>query len=645
MMRMMPTKPLALAAAAIGLIGVLLFAATRAAPRAEKAAAAELVPTSELDPQTWRYTTAAPPAEWATSTFDDSAWKSGPTPFGNGLPANTAWTDTPGDIWLRRAVTLPAALPPHLSWMLLHDDAAEVYVNGTKAVAAPGTSQGYAFLPLADAARAALVPGGENVIAVHCRQIDHAQVIDVGLIVDAALAPTTKPWAAAGNRVTWTSSTANQLWHENPPLTLGPAAAGAAEIAVDPAATFQTITGWGGCFNERGWAALSALPDDRRAQVMRALFDPADGLKLNICRTPIGASDYAITPYSLDDAPGDYAMQHFSIARDREKLIPYIKAAMKLRPDLKLWAVPWSPPGWMKDTGAMPGGGHIKADAKTLDALALYFAKYVKAYRAEGIDLFMVMPQNEPTVEAPYPSCLWTGEELRDFIKNHLGPRFKQDGIDADIWFGTLCTSDWGHAAPTLNDPAAMAFVKGGGFQWFGAAAARHVDALRPSLPLMQTETKCGNHENDWAYGEDQFRLILRYFRAGVNSYMLWNLVLDETGSNWTPAPSGLGWQQNSPVVIDTAAKTVTYTPQFYAFKHFSSFVQPGAARVRTSGKWGDKIAFRNPDGSVVLVVQNASARPQRPVIDFAGQTIRPTLPPHSWSTFTLAGRGAAAVE
>ena len=636
----MSRKPIALAGLAVALVGLLLFAATRGGTAAAPESQAEIVPTSEMSPQTWRYATAAPAGDWAKRSFDDSTWKVGTAPFGQGYPANTAWADTPGDIWLRRAVTLPATLPSHLSWMVAHDDAAEVYVNGVKAVEASGTSSAYAFLPLTEAARAALVPGGENVIAVHCHQVDHGQVIDVGLIADAAQVPTANPWSAAGDRVAWTSSTADQLWHENAPLPLAPAAEGAAdaEIIVDPAATFQTITGWGGCFNERGWAALSALSDVDRDKVMRALFDPADGLKLNLCRTPIGASDYAITPYSLDDAPGDYAMEHFSIARDREKLIPYIKAAMAIRPDLKLWGVPWSPPGWMKDTGAMPGGGRIKTDPKTLDALALYFAKYVKAYRAEGINLFMVMPQNEPTVEAPYPSCLWTGEELSNFIAQHLGPRFKADGVDAEIWLGTLCTSDWGHAAPTLADPAAMAFVKGVGFQWFGASAARHVRALRPSLPLMQTETKCGNHENDWPYAEDQFRLIQQYLNAGVSSYMLWNMVLDQTGSNWTPDPSGLGWQQSSPVVIDTAKRTVTYNPQFYAFRHFSSFVRPGAVRVRTGGAWGEQIAFRNPDGGVVLVVQNSASEPLRPTINLAGRTIRPTLPPHSWSTFTLAG-------
>ena len=113
------------------------------------------------------------------------------------------------------------------------------------------------------------------------------------------------------------------------------------------------------------------------------------GLALNICRNLIGASDYAITPYSLDDTPGDYVMAHFSIARDREKLVPFIKAVQGIRPDLKVWVVPWSPPTWMKTNGPIntDNNGYIKA-----------------------------IPQNEPTQATGYPGCFLSGENSRDCV-------------------------------------------------------------------------------------------------------------------------------------------------------------------------------------------------------------------------------------
>ena len=143
------------------------------------------VPTSEGDPQTWSYTTRAPGDGWQKPDFDASAWKTGRAPFGHGYPVNTPWKDTPGDIWLRRAVTLPAPLPANLVVRTIHDEDVEVYVNGVLASSAPGYVGDYVDLPISDAARAAMKPGA-NLIAVHCHQTIGGQVIDVG-IVDAGI--------------------------------------------------------------------------------------------------------------------------------------------------------------------------------------------------------------------------------------------------------------------------------------------------------------------------------------------------------------------------------------------------------------------------------------------------------------------------
>ena len=141
----------------------------------------DLVPTSELQPQTWQYTTQKPGDDWTKPLFEASAWKSGPAPFGQGVGSpNTPWTDTPGDIWLRRTVTLPAVIPASLVVRAIHDEDVEVYVNGVLAASAPGYVGGYVDLPLSEAARAALKPG-PNLIAVHCHQSVGGQVIDVGI--------------------------------------------------------------------------------------------------------------------------------------------------------------------------------------------------------------------------------------------------------------------------------------------------------------------------------------------------------------------------------------------------------------------------------------------------------------------------------
>jgi glucosylceramidase len=416
----------------------------------------------------------------------------------------------------------------------------------------------------------------------------------------------------------WKCSTKDGLWKDKPDVPLGETQvfpdAAAMRILVSSSSKLQQIEGWGGCFNERGWQAMEVLPPAARDALMNELFNPQTGLKLNLCRTPIGASDYAVDLYSLNETAGDYSMARFSIERDRKRLIPYIKAARAIRPDLKLWASPWSPPSWMKNnrslSGAKDPNNSIKDDPKTMDALALYFARYVEDYAKEGLRISMVMPQNEPNMATNYSSCLWTGEQLAKFIGYHLGPAFESRKIDTQIYLGTINDDDHrgGYAywvEPSMRDPKVARYLDGLGCQWAAASTMAETHLFHPEMKLMQTEAECGNHENDWKFAEYQFGLAMKWFEAGALSNILWNLVLDETGL------STGGWAQCSPVVVDAKSRKVTYTPYFYLYKHFSSFVVPGAhvldAVSEKYGAWGDKITFANPDGSVVIVLANRS--------------------------------------
>ena len=438
----------------------------------------------------------------------------------------------------------------------------------------------------------------------------------------------------------WKCTTQAEPWadkpevpvHEHTSVPTTPAGA----VLVSSTRLAQIIDGWGGCFNERGWKAMEVLPPADRDALMRELFDPQKGLRLNLCRTPIGASDYAISLYSLDETPGDFSMEHFSLERDKELLLPYIKAALAIRPDLKLWAVPWSPPSWMKDNGHLIAG-NIKDDPRTLDALALYFARYLQAYRAEGVNVGMVMPQNEPAVASNYTSCRWTGGQLAAFIGSHLGPTLEKEHVKADIYLGTMNDSAKGGYAywigPSMQDPQARKYLAGVGCQWSGDTTMAQTHFLHPDLKLMQSEAECGRpNTNDWAFGEKQFGLARKWFAAGAGSNMVWNLVLDETGL------STGNWPQCSPVVVDSREKKVVYTPYFYCYKHFSHFVQPGARVAATESNWNDRVAFVNPDGEVVMVMANTGAKDQPVRLNVDGrESDLAVLPAHSFSTFTLA--------
>ncbi len=315
----------------------------------------------------------------------------------------------------------------------------------------------------------------------------------------------------------WTCTTPDRPFAQQPAPAAVTDHAATADVMVYPSATGQTIDGFGGCFNELGWKALSALPEADRSTVLRRLFGD-DGCAFNIARSPIGASDYALDWYSLDDTPGDLALEHFSIDRDRQSLIPYTKAAMVHRPKLRVWASAWSPPAWMKDNNDYRGG-HLKSDPATLSAYATYLAKYVEAYRSAGVDLFAVHVQNEPIVASNYPSCLWSGAQERDFIRDHLGPTFHDRHVAAQVWLGTVNHTDFdAYAGIVLADPAVAKFVAGLGYQWIGQQAIGDAHRVFPDLPIMQTESECHGGANSVSDAEHTFRLVCKYFRAGANA-------------------------------------------------------------------------------------------------------------------------------
>ncbi len=426
----------------------------------------------------------------------------------------------------------------------------------------------------------------------------------------------------------WICTTPESPWTRKSPKAAR--RAGKAGLRVTDA-RHQAIEGFGGCFNELGWIALQSLPATRRDQVLRALFDPRDGCRFTLCRLPIGASDYAAEWYSHNEHDGDYEMKRFSIERDRGCLIPYIRAALKHRPDLKLFASPWSPPTWMKFPRAYNYGTLIQ-EPRMLEAYALYFVKFVQAYAREGIRIDQVHVQNEPVADQKFPSCLWTGAQLREFIARRLGPAFRRHGLDCEIWLGTLNTDDYdGYVHAVLDDPAARRFVAGVGFQWAGKGAIQRTRESFPDARLMQTENECGDGRNTWAYAGYVFSLLRHYLSNGANAYVYWNMVLAPRGaSTW-------GWQQNSMITVDPKTRRVTRNPEFHVMRHFSRFVPPGAVRRGLEGQWtGNAVAFETPRGRTVVAVRNPFDGPRELMLEAAGRKLALTLPPESINTLVL---------
>lgn len=467
----------------------------------------------------------------------------------------------------------------------------------------------------------------------------------------AAAAVAARPAAAATAGGQWHSTTASAPWR--PMVVPALAAPSGGMFGVDATirldAPRQTIAGFGGAFSEKGWDALGLLRDDQRHAALAALFGD-DGCAFGLCRTPIGANDISRGWYSYDEVAGDFALDHFSVANDKTSLIPFIKAAQAFRPDLQVWASPWSPPTWMKKGGhyaqapAWPGRAPngIRPDQhgtegvdsfiledRYLDAYARYFARYVEAYAREGISIGTVMPQNEFNSAQPFPSCCWTPEGLARFLPV-LGR--EMDKLGVRVFFGTLERGNAELFARIMADPKAAAVVKGIGVQWAGKDALPQLRARFPDMELWGSEQECGVGTNDWHYARYGWKTIKRYFEAGASAWDYWHLVMPTGGM------SGWGWPQNSLVVVDPASAKWRLTPDYWLVRHLSGAVKAGAKAIPVDSFFGfdDQLAFRNPDGSLVLVASNSLGQAQQVRYALGGRVLTLDLPADSLNTLVL---------
>lgn len=446
-------------------------------------------------------------------------------------------------------------------------------------------------------------------------------------------------------KVTWKYTTEKEPWKKGTDLSFKNSSE-KADIAIYPDKKLQKMDGFGACFNELGWEVLQAVDQKTRNTIITDLFS-AEGVNFSLCRIPLGSNDYSFNYYSYNDVPEDFEMKNFSIDRDRYILIPYIKSALAIRPNLQIWASPWSPPLWMKVNNHYAMGSYngdktmnegqairnnataFKMENRYLQAYALYFSKFVEAYEKEGIDISSVMVQNEPIYQPHWQSCTWRPDDLAYFIGKFLGPQFQKSATKADLWLGTVNSGDPNYTRTILNDKEASKYIKGLGVQWDAKKAIATINKEFPNMPIMQTESECGNGDRNWKSAEYTWSLINTYLTNGANSYMYWNMVLDPSGaSTW-------GWRQNALITIDKQTKKVTYNPEYYLMKHLSHYVLPGAYRLETSeGK--DHLAFVNPNGEIVLMVMNQNEESKLVTLAVNNKQLSLQLKGRSINTFTF---------
>jgi glucosylceramidase len=396
---------------------------------------------------------------------------------------------------------------------------------------------------------------------------------------------------------------------DKPPLHFGSSKAEGLTIIVDDAAKYQQMDGFGASLTDSSaWLISQKLTASKRRQLLRMLFDPKKGIGLSMLRQAMGASDFALKDYTYDDMPqgqGDPEMKHFSIDHDREQIIPILREAIALNPNLKIIASPWSPPGWMK-TSASVIQGRLLLSAYA--PLAKYFVRYVQAYEAAGVPIYAVTVQNEPlNIPDDYPGMGMSAEEQANFIREDLGPAFRGAAIKAKI---LTFDHNWdliNFPIKVLSDKRAAGFVAGIATHCYGGSPTAQTELHNrfPDKDIWLTECSGG----EWQKGkllEEQAHLIISTTRNWAKSVILWNLALNQ---NHQPFLGGCKTCRGVITIDDSVTPSrVIPTLDFAALGHASKFVTAGAFRIdsTTLEKEGlESVAFRNADGSIAVVVLN----------------------------------------
>jgi len=391
---------------------------------------------------------------------------------------------------------------------------------------------------------------------------------------------------------------------------------------------------------------LSRMELEERATLLRRVYT-AEGANMSIARLSIGASDYSAELYSYDDVENDVSLEHFSIERDMRYIVPMIQEILKIRPDLYIFASPWSPPHWMKTGGNMCGGAMREC---YVECYAEYVIKFIKAYAEQGIRIRAITPQNEPNThqKSLMPACVWHPEIEAKYI-DVLRRKLRENDLDVKIWMYDHDFADVNRVMWMLDCcEGVRENVDGAAFHYYSGAIEETLRLREkyPYLPLHFTEAGprlYDHYANDWCkWGI----MISKAIKCGYSSFTGWNLMLDDMGGpNIGPHPCGGLVTQHS------ATRELSYSGQYKAFAHIAPYISEKSkiyplsvgpeydlemSKYPKINRPIEGFAIDNDDEKWVLVSINPNEEKRQTQLCFDGQWWYVELTPESISTVMI---------
>ena len=443
-------------------------------------------------------------------------------------------------------------------------------------------------------------------------------------------------------------------------------------IKLIPEEAYQTITGFGGAFTESSAYLLNKLSKENRKKIIDAYFSP-EGANYSLTRTHMNSCDFSLSNYSYTPVEGDRELKHFTIDEDKDDLIPFIKDAMAASKDgFKIFGSPWTAAPWMKDNNKWVGG---KLLPEYYDTWALFFSKYVDAYKAEGIEIWGFTVENEPLGNGNnWESMHFSPDEMTNFVQHHLGPKLEADGKGDLIILGydqnREHLKEW--VDSQYKNEETSKYFDGTAIHWYASTFEVFPEELQyahnkaPDKLLIQSEA-CVDSEIpkwqddqwywskeatdwgwDWAPEKDKplhpkYAPVNRYARDiigcmnnWVDGWVDWNMVLDTKG--------GPNWFKNwcvAPVIVDPEKDEVYLTPLYYTMAHFSKFIRPGAKRIGFENSDVSLMvtAAENQDGSVAVIVFNEGDIAKRFTLSLGEKTTDISINEKAIQTILIPGQ------
>jgi len=432
-------------------------------------------------------------------------------------------------------------------------------------------------------------------------------------------------------------------------------------IVIDEAQQFQSIDGFGFALTGGSAEHLIKMTPGARSNLLQELFGHNDkNIGISYIRLSIGASDLNSFVYSYSDLRGnetDFELKKFSLSQDKNDVIPVMKEILAINPDIKILGSPWSAPAWMKTNNNVHGGA-LKKECYAV--YALYFVKYIQAMKNEGITLDAITIQNEPLNSKNTPSMQWYYTEQADFIKNHLGPALTKACIKTKIILFDHNCDRIDYPLALLDDPDVAKYTDGTGFHHYGGdmGAMSILHIARPDKNLYftaQMTTEEPGKKNINISGSVN-RIIINVMRNWSKNSILWNIAADQNNDPHTDN-GGCSMCQGAVTIDDD---NITRNIAYYTVAHASKFVRPGSVRIASTYS-GDKtvsltedeerpgikratviensqvlpnVAFKTPDGKIVLIVANDTWSANLFRIQYKGKIASVRLNPGAAGTY-----------